>query len=82
MSHSQHELSHLECGHNQLTSLDISNNPNIGKGYENSGIICLVINYMAGLREVCVWTVPFPPAGLLVSVTGSPNVYYTTQCSE
>ena len=74
------DLHHLECGSNQLTSLDISNNSKLGTVY--IGYTCLVINYMPSLQEVCVWTLPFPPEGLNISTTGSPNVYFTTECSK
>ncbi|MDX2444685.1 MAG: hypothetical protein QNK30_12880, partial [Bacteroidales bacterium] len=74
----QYELHHLECGSNQLTRLDISNNPKLGTVY--IGYLCLVIDYMPSLQEVCVWTMPFPPEGLNITTEGSPNVYFTTDC--
>ena len=33
------------------------------------------------LKYVCVWTVPFPPAGVTIDTTGCPNVYFTTNCT-
>jgi hypothetical protein len=38
---------------------------------------------MPTLYEVCVWEMPFPPAYQveLVDTTGSPNIYFTTDCS-
>jgi hypothetical protein len=37
---------------------------------------------MPSLHEVCVWEMPFPPLeGLKLEKTGSPNVYFTTECS-
>ena len=38
---------------------------------------------MPTLYEVCVWEMPFPPADKveLVDTTGSPNVYFTTDCA-
>jgi len=66
-------LTRLGCGDNQLTSLDISNNTDIGWVY---------ISDIPSLYEVCVWEMPFPPEYVLVDLTGSPNVYFTTECSE
>jgi hypothetical protein len=63
-------LLELHCQNNQLTSLDVSN---------NTALQWLSIYDMPTLHEVCVWTLPFPPEGVVVS--DSPNVYYTTDCS-
>ncbi|MFC2086709.1 T9SS type A sorting domain-containing protein [Bacteroidota bacterium] len=65
------ELTSLRCGQNQLTSLNIANNRNLKR---------LDINAMPSLHEVCVWTRPFPSEGLIISTSGSPNVYFTTEC--
>jgi len=86
----QSRLSHLSCGcsthsmrecerSNLLTSLDISNNINLR--------LLWLLN-MPTLTQVCVWELPFPPLrpGNVprpqVDTTGSPNVYFTTECSE
>jgi len=62
----------ISCG-NQLTSLDISRHTALTKiGYDN----------MPMLTEVCVWTLPFPPAGVVVLMEYSPNVVHTTRCHE
>jgi Leucine-rich repeat (LRR) protein len=62
----------ISCG-NQLTSLDISMLSSLTKvGYDN----------MPMLTEVCVWTLPFPPAGVFVLREYSPNVVYTISCSK
>jgi hypothetical protein len=37
---------------------------------------------MLSLNEVCVWTMPFPPERVYVTTYGSPNVYFTTDCSN
>jgi len=37
---------------------------------------------MPSLFKVCVWTTPFPPEGVDVDTTGSPNVYFTIDCSK
>jgi len=37
---------------------------------------------MPSLYKVCVWEMPFPPAGVEVDTSGSPNVYFTTDCSK
>ena len=75
-------LTFLYCGGNQLNSLDISSNISLGSEtayFLNYG---LSINDMPSLYQVCVWTMPFPPAGLSVYKMGSPNVYFTTECSK
>jgi hypothetical protein len=36
---------------------------------------------MPSLNKVCVWTIPFPPAGASADTTGSPNVYFTMNCN-
>jgi len=43
----------------------------------------LNLSFMPTLYEVCVWEMPFPPDDKvdLVDTTGSPNVYFTTDCS-
>jgi len=57
---------------NFLTVLDVSN---------NTALIELSISNMPSLIEVCVWEMPFPPVGVEVDTTGSPNVYFTTDCT-
>jgi len=77
------DLRYLVCGGNQLTSLDISNNTSLGLGLGNMYLYCyLEIGDMPSLEEVCVWRLPFPPEGLLLCKDGSPNVYFTTECSK
>jgi len=63
-------LKDLKCGLNQLTILDIRNNTSLKN---------LSIWDMPDLRCVSVWTSPFPPAGVQVDTSGSPNVYFTTE---
>ncbi len=67
-------LQTLDCKSNQLTSLDVSN---------NTFLEDLYLSDMPTLYEVCVWTMPFPPAGVYlgVDVTGSPNVCFETECN-
>ncbi len=62
----------LDCGQSLLTSLDISNNTAI----ENLNLVSI-----PSLSKVCVWTIPFPPTGVTVDTTGSPNVYFTVDCN-
>ena len=66
-------LESLYCGENQLTSLDVSNNTTLTK---------LQCRDMPSLTKVCVWTLPFPPAGVQVYSKNSTNVYFTTDCSK
>ncbi|MFH0759599.1 MAG: T9SS type A sorting domain-containing protein [Bacteroidota bacterium] len=73
-------LMNLHCGSNQIGSLDISANQSIGTA--ETEYDALDISYMPSLNEVCVWTMPFPPAGVTVDTISSPNVFFTTECSE
>lgn len=62
------------CSANLLTSLDISNNTSLG---------WVFLEDMPSLHEVCVWETPFPPDGIPLVVTeNSPNIYFTTACSQ
>jgi len=63
----------LDCSGNQLTILDISNCTQINN---------LRLTHMESLTKVCVWTTPFPPGGVEVATGESPNVYFTTDCSN
>jgi len=36
----------------------------------------LIIRDMPSLKEVCVWTIPFPPVGVEMDTSGSPNLYF------
>jgi hypothetical protein len=65
-------LYNLDCSYNQLASLDVSN---------NKSLQILNLSYMPDLKKVCVWEMPFPPSDISVDTTGSPNVYFTTDCS-
>jgi Leucine-rich repeat (LRR) protein len=66
------DLEILYCGDNLITNLDISNSPNL---------YSLVLSNMPSLFKVCVWKMPFPPAGVEVDTTDSPNVYFTSDCN-
>jgi len=63
----------LNCSSNKLNTLDISN---------NTVLHYLYISEMPSLHKVCVLEIPYPPEGCEVYKTGSPNVYFTTECSE
>ena len=60
------------CG-NQLANIDLS---------LNTRLRLIGIDNMPSLTEVCVWTTPFPPEGVRVLMGYSPNVFFTTQCSN
>lgn len=66
-------LEYFGCGYNQLTTLNISNNIKLH---------FVGLTGMPILSEVCVWTIPFPPEGIGVSTYDSPNVHFTTDCSQ
>lgn len=76
-------LLNLRCGGNQLSTLDISNNIDIGNQdlLSPEPQVGLYLQDMPSLFKVCVWEMPFPPDGVVVDTTGSPNVYFTTDCS-
>ncbi len=65
-------LEYLTCSYNQLTTLDISNNTNIQE---------LGVSNMPTLYEVCVWITPFPPAGVYIEASDSPNMYFSDECA-
>lgn len=108
-------LRNIYCSNNNLLTLDVSMNSNLGylECYANlletlivsnatlGGIHCsdnflvsldissctelevLFCANMPSLSEVCVWTLPFPPDGFYeLDTTGSPNVFFTTDCSR
>ncbi|MGW8316144.1 MAG: T9SS type A sorting domain-containing protein [Bacteroidales bacterium] len=72
-------LEYLNCAANQLSCLNISNNTLIGS--ETEFKTKLDLGYMRSLTEVCVWTTPFPPTGLEINTSGSPDLYFTENCS-
>jgi Leucine-rich repeat (LRR) protein len=65
-------LTGLYCGFNEIASLDISN---------NTLLTYMWLVGMPYLNEVCVWEIPFPPAGVEVNRYQSPNIYYTVECA-
>ena len=66
-------LKYLYCEYNQLTEVDVS---------YNTGLYHLYLTYMPSLEQVCVWEIPFPPEGIHVDTTGSPNVNFTIECNK
>ncbi len=86
-------LETLHCASNPLTSLDLSNNINLETLYctynpiksldlsNNPNLTDIDISNMQNLEQVCVWTMPFPPAGVTVNKSGSDNVYFE-DCSS
>jgi len=71
----------LHCSANQLASLDISNNTLLGTFKHDPvwSLDDLVISDMPSLYEVCVWE-SFPGVAE-IDTTGSPNVYFTIECT-
>ncbi len=70
----------LWCGNNLISCLDISKNTALGS--ESSEFSEIELSNMPTLTEVCVWTMPFPPSGVIVDTSSSPNVIFTTECSN
>jgi Leucine-rich repeat (LRR) protein len=66
------KLKWFELSNNQLTSLDVSNNTALG---------VMLLSDMPTLNMVCVWGVPFPPDGVYIETTYSPNLYFTADCT-
>jgi hypothetical protein len=66
-------LKELHCSGAPLTSLNIST---------NTALEIVDLEWMPTLYDVCVWVLPFPPAGVDVNKDGSPNVNYTTVCAS
>ena len=66
-------LLYLYCGYNLLTHLDVSN---------NTTIEYIDVYEMPSLTCVKVWVLPFPPEGVRVHTSNSPNVYYAIECNE
>ena len=73
-------LDTLWCYNNQISSLDVSKNTALGPS-SAYGFPDLNLSQMPTLYHVCVWEMPFPPAGVYVDTTGSPNVYFTADCN-
>jgi len=42
----------------------------------------IILEDMSSLYKVCVWTMPFPPAGVEIVTTNCPNMFFTTGCSK
>lgn len=60
----------LDCSANPLTRLDVS---------YNTSLYDLYLKKMPSLYEVCVWVIPYP---FYAYTFGSPNLYFTTECSQ
>ncbi|KAA3617502.1 MAG: leucine-rich repeat domain-containing protein [Calditrichaeota bacterium] len=58
---------------NQLTYLDLSNNKSLKE---------ISLHSIPTLVNVCVWVLPFPPAGVNLDKYGSPNIKFTTDCLQ
>lgn len=86
-------LIQLMCNNNLLKTLDVSSNQSLQKlitcGNQllklnvssNSKLKVLGVDNMSTLTEVCVWTSPFPPEGVVVLEEFSPKVYFTSNCT-
>ncbi len=72
LSHNTALVTMVCCG-NRLSSLDISG---------NTALKLIGVDNMSTMEEVCVWTLPFPPEGVKVLMGFSPNVFFTTQCTN
>ena len=87
-------LTDLYCAFNQLTSLDVSNNTALTVLHcfsnqltsldisKNISLTIIKLRDMPSLNEVCVWELPFPPAGVEIDIANSPNINFTIDCSK
>ena len=87
-------LSELRCTNNFLKKLDVGINTNLevmtscGNQLssinlsQNTKLKLIGVDNMPSMRELCVWTLPFPPEGVNVLMGYSPNVFFTTRCSN
>jgi len=66
-------LRFFSCSSNKLTDLDVSKNASLER---------IEIEGMPSLTKVCVWEVPFPPAGVTLVMLNSPNVFFSTDCNK
>jgi hypothetical protein len=75
-------LNGLSCAGNQLNVLNLIENTNLLTCYNDPCNAILDISNMPTLHEVCVGELPFPSVDKidLVDTTGSPNIYYSTEC--
>jgi len=65
-------LTYLDCSENYLRNLNIT---------RNRELKYVDISNMPDLNEVCVWQIPFPPAGVEVRTANSFYIHYETECS-
>jgi hypothetical protein len=77
-------LYELNCSSNPLSCLDVSCCPRLGQSFQVGGAIYLGYFFLRDIPtncKVCVCEMPFNPQGTrTVDTTGSPNVYFTTDC--
>jgi len=66
------DLEYLGCSDNQMEVLDVSN---------NTAIEYLDLSLMPTLNMVCIWEFPVP-SEIELDTTGSPNIYFTVECSD
>lgn len=81
-------LEHLECSSNNMTSLDVSNDTSLNmlNCMNNEltnlnlttcpSLTYIQLNDMPSLQQVCVWITPFPPEGVTLKKTSSPNITF------
>lgn len=65
------DLQEFYCSSSELRTLNI---------FQNTKLTILDISEIPSLSKVCVWIMPFPPQGVQLDFTGSPSVYFTTEC--
>lgn len=85
-------IAYIDCGGNELAALDVSNNTSLTHLLcyaiemntldisNNTNLEFLNISDLPFLGQVCVWELPFPPAGTTVIADNSPDVVYSVNC--
>ena len=88
------DLRVLSCGINPISALDFSANASLSSLFcsfcllttldisQNKALMTVTLAFMHTLTEVCVWETPFPPEGVSVDTTDSPNAYFTSECNN
>ena len=61
-------LKYINGNRNSLVQLDIS---------QNTMLSTIYLKEMPSLFDVIVWELPFPPDGVEIDTTGSPNINFT-----
>lgn len=48
----------------------------------NHALLQIMLSEMHSLTSVCVWTLPFPPEGVYLDISGDPGISFTDKCGQ